>query len=196
MTMTTESNKLFQDSKTGKLVEMLGTHDVIYAKVKDASGIIKYVTLEQLIPYDAQKGRLAKIPDVIAKATKEEKNIAGGYREPIWKKDPKAEPWIDFIPAFRTATDIARASLSDTDLEEIMKSYGVSDLIGNYEKNDDYKKAYIRVKREKDPKLSAGIIKSGFKYDPAMLGTQERFARGGLTRTVAPDSEGIMSLKK
>jgi len=72
MTMTTESNTLFQDSKTGKLVEMLGTHDVIYAKVKDASGIIKYVTLEQLIPYDAQKGRLAKIPDVIAKATKEE----------------------------------------------------------------------------------------------------------------------------
>ena len=56
---------------------------------------------------------------------------------------------------------------------------------------DDYKKAYIRVKREKDPKLSAGIIKSGFKYDPAMLGTQERFARGGLTRIVAPDSGSV-----
>ncbi len=72
MTMTRESNTLFQDSKTGKLVEMLGTHDVIYAKVKDASGHIKYVTLEQLIPYDAQKGRLAKIPDIITKAQEEE----------------------------------------------------------------------------------------------------------------------------
>jgi len=145
---------------------------------------------------EADRRQRVKMEELMA--TKGRKNIAGRYREPIWKKDPKAEPWIDFTPAFRTATDIARASLSDTDLEEIMKSYGVSDLIGNYEKYDDYKKAYIRVKREKDPKLSAGIIKSGFKYDPAMLGTQERFAHGGLTRTVAPDSgpvsRGLRSL--
>ncbi len=128
-------------------------------------------------------------------ATKGVKNIAGKYRDPIWQKDPKAEPWIDFTPAFRTATDIAKASLSDTDLEEILKAYGFPQLIGNKEKYDDYKKEIIRLQREQNPELSADIIKTGFMHDPGILGTQERFAGGGianLTRTVAPDS-GPMS---
>jgi hypothetical protein len=118
--------------------------------------------------------------------------------KPVYKKDPKAEPWIDFIPAFRTATDIAKASLSDTDLEEILKAYGVPQLIGNKEKYNDYKKAVIRLQREQNPEFSADIIRTGFRHDPGMLGTQERFAHGGLTRTVAPDSgpvsRGLRSL--
>ena len=54
-------SKLFQDQRTGKLVEFINKHDKEFAMVKDASGIITYVLLEQLVPYDRQKGRLAKV---------------------------------------------------------------------------------------------------------------------------------------
>ena len=53
--------KLFQDSKTGKLVEFISKHDKEFAMVKDAGGNVTFMTLEQLIPYDAQKGRMAKV---------------------------------------------------------------------------------------------------------------------------------------
>ena len=55
-----ESN-LYQDSKTGKLVEMISKHDKEFAMVKDAAGNVTFMTLEQLVPYDKDKGRLAKI---------------------------------------------------------------------------------------------------------------------------------------
>ena len=60
-------SNLFQDSKTGKLVEFIAKHDKEYAMVRDAGGTITYVTLEQLVPYDPAKGRLAKIkaPELI-----------------------------------------------------------------------------------------------------------------------------------
>ena len=54
-------SNLFQDSKTGKLVEFINKHDKDYAMVRDASGNITYVTLEQLVPYSTEKGRLAKV---------------------------------------------------------------------------------------------------------------------------------------
>ena len=54
-------HKLFQDEKTGKLVEFIGKHDKEFAMVKDSAGNITYMTLDQLRPYDQQKGRLAKI---------------------------------------------------------------------------------------------------------------------------------------
>lgn len=54
-------SNLFQDSKTGKLVEFIAKHDKEYAMVRDAGGTITYVTLEQLVPYSREKGRLAKI---------------------------------------------------------------------------------------------------------------------------------------
>ena len=59
--------KLFQDSKTGKLVEFISKHDKEFAMVKDAGGNVTFMTLEQLIPYDAQKGRMAKVavPELI-----------------------------------------------------------------------------------------------------------------------------------
>ena len=54
-------SNLFQDSKTGKLVEFISKHDKEFAMVRDAGGAITYVTLEQLVPYDKDKGRLTKV---------------------------------------------------------------------------------------------------------------------------------------
>ena len=64
---------LFQDTNTGKLVEFINKHDKEYAMVKDAAGAITYVTLEQLVPYDPQKGRLAKIeaPEIMPEKEEE-----------------------------------------------------------------------------------------------------------------------------
>ncbi len=53
--------KLFQDNKTGKLVEFISKHDKEFAMVRDAAGNVTYLTLDQLVPYDSKKGRLAKI---------------------------------------------------------------------------------------------------------------------------------------
>ncbi len=54
-------HKLFQDQKTGKLVEFISKHDKEYAMVKDAAGNVTYLSLEQLVPYEQGKGRLSKI---------------------------------------------------------------------------------------------------------------------------------------
>ena len=61
MSEKTKTISLFQDEKTGKLVEFIHKHDEDYAKVKDTSGVISYVPLDHLVPYDREKGRLAKI---------------------------------------------------------------------------------------------------------------------------------------
>ncbi len=54
-------HKLFQDQKTGKLVEFVSKHDKEFAMVKDAAGNVTFMTLEQLVPYEQGKGRLAKV---------------------------------------------------------------------------------------------------------------------------------------
>ena len=54
-------SNLFQDTKTGKLVEFISKHDKEFAMVRDAGGAITYVTLEQLVPYDKDKGRMSKV---------------------------------------------------------------------------------------------------------------------------------------
>jgi len=54
-------HKLYQDSKTGKLVEFVSKHDKEFAMVKDAAGQVTFMTLDQLVPYDKDKGRMAKI---------------------------------------------------------------------------------------------------------------------------------------
>ena len=51
-------SNLFQDQKTGKLVEFINKHDKEYAMVRDSGGNINYVNLDSLVPYDKQKGRL------------------------------------------------------------------------------------------------------------------------------------------
>lgn len=54
-------HKLFQDTRTGKLVEFVSKHDKEFAMVKDASGAVTFLNLDQLVPYDREKGRMAKI---------------------------------------------------------------------------------------------------------------------------------------
>jgi len=54
-------SNLYQDSKTGKLVELISKHDKEFAMVKDAGGNVSFLTLDQMIPYDKNKGRLSKV---------------------------------------------------------------------------------------------------------------------------------------
>ena len=49
-------SNLFQDTKTGKLVEFISKHDKDYAMVRDASGNVTYLTLDQMVPYEQGKG--------------------------------------------------------------------------------------------------------------------------------------------
>jgi hypothetical protein len=65
-------SNLFQDSKTGALVEFITKHDNEFAMVRQANGGITYVTLDQLVPYDTKKGRLAKVEAPQIAVTKEE----------------------------------------------------------------------------------------------------------------------------
>ena len=65
-------SNLFQDTKTGKLVEFINKHDTDYAMVRDASGNVTYLTLEQLVPYDSKKGRLSKVAAPVLKVKEEE----------------------------------------------------------------------------------------------------------------------------
>ena len=53
-------SNLFQDTKTGKLVEFISKNDKDFAMVKDSSGAVVYVGLDNLVPYDPQKGRMPK----------------------------------------------------------------------------------------------------------------------------------------
>lgn len=64
-------SNLFQDTKTGKLVEFISKHDKDYAMVRDAGGNVTYLTLEQLVPYDKKKGRLDKIEAPILQVAEE-----------------------------------------------------------------------------------------------------------------------------
>ena len=64
--------KLFQDEKTGKLVEFISKQDKEFAMVKDAAGNVTFMTLEQLVPYDKQKGRLAKVKVPVLEVKEEE----------------------------------------------------------------------------------------------------------------------------
>ncbi len=59
-------SKLFQDKNTGKLVEFISKHDKEFAMIRDSGGLISYVTLDQLVPYDREKGRLTNVvsPDL------------------------------------------------------------------------------------------------------------------------------------
>ena len=53
--------RLYQNSKTGELVEFINLHDKEFAMVRKSNGTVGYVTYETLVPYDAQKGRMAKV---------------------------------------------------------------------------------------------------------------------------------------
>ena len=65
-------SNLFQDTKTGKLVEFINKHDKEFAMVRDAGGNITYVNLVSLVPYSTEKGRLAKVAAPQIQPEKEE----------------------------------------------------------------------------------------------------------------------------
>ena len=67
------SANLFQDQKTGKLVELLSKVDKEYAMVRDGGGNVVYMTLDQLVPYDKEKGRLSKINVPVLEVEDDEK---------------------------------------------------------------------------------------------------------------------------
>ena len=66
-------SNLFQDTKTGSLVEFISKHDKEFAMVRGANGAISYVTLDELVPYDPKKGRLEKVVAPEIQVEKEEK---------------------------------------------------------------------------------------------------------------------------
>ncbi len=66
------SDKLFQEEKTGKLVEFISTHDDDYAMVRDTNGKISYARLAGLVPYDQTKGRLPRKDSPVLNVEKEE----------------------------------------------------------------------------------------------------------------------------
>ena len=53
---------LYQNLKTGQLVEFISHHDKDWAMVKSSSGSIQYVALEDLVSYEAGKGRTGITP--------------------------------------------------------------------------------------------------------------------------------------
>ena len=65
-------SKLFQDTKTGKLVELISKHDKEFAMVRDAGGNVSFLTLEQLVPYSREKGRLAKVEAPVLEVPEEQ----------------------------------------------------------------------------------------------------------------------------
>ena len=69
---TNNMANLFQDTKTGKLVEFISKHDKEYAMVRDSAGNVTYLTLNQLVPYEQGKGRLAKVEAPILEVKEEE----------------------------------------------------------------------------------------------------------------------------
>jgi len=53
---------LYQNSRTGQIVEFISYHDKDWAMVKNASGSVLYVSLADLISYEAGKGRTGIAP--------------------------------------------------------------------------------------------------------------------------------------
>lgn len=53
---------LYQNTKTGQLVEFIGYHDKEWAMVKNSSGQVNYVALADLESYEASKGRTGEKP--------------------------------------------------------------------------------------------------------------------------------------
>ena len=68
-------SNLMQDQKTGKLVEFIGVHDKDYAMIRDGAGNVSYVTIEQLVPYSPEKGRLSKVVHPAVEAAEKEEEI-------------------------------------------------------------------------------------------------------------------------
>ena len=64
---------LYQNQKNGQIVEFIGHHDKDWAMVKNSAGVVQYVALDDLVSYEANKGRTnQKIEPQSAKTPKDE----------------------------------------------------------------------------------------------------------------------------
>ena len=65
-------SNLFQDQKTGQLVEFINKQEGEYAMVRTAAGSIAYVNISNLVPYDAETKKRLKVEDAPQIAPPEE----------------------------------------------------------------------------------------------------------------------------
>ena len=67
---------LYQNQKNGQIVEFIGHHDKDWAMVKNSAGVVQYVALDDLVSYEANKGRTGeKIEPQSAEKSKDEDKI-------------------------------------------------------------------------------------------------------------------------
>lgn len=53
---------LYQNTRNGQIVEFISYHDKDWAMVRNASGLIQYVSLSELVSYEPGKGRTGAVP--------------------------------------------------------------------------------------------------------------------------------------
>ena len=53
---------LFQNTKNGQIVEFIGHHDKDWAMVKNSTGVVQYIALDDLVEYQVGVGRTDKKP--------------------------------------------------------------------------------------------------------------------------------------
>ena len=76
---------LFQNSKNGQVVEFIGHHDKDWAMVKNQSGEVSYVQVDQLVEWEKGKGktqRVAKPQRIKKDVEKEQKDFEGSVIPP------------------------------------------------------------------------------------------------------------------
>lgn len=69
---------LYQNSKNGQVVEFIGHHDKEWAMVKNQSGEVSYVAIENLVEWEEGKGktqRVAKPQKTLRDKSKDEKEF-------------------------------------------------------------------------------------------------------------------------
>ena len=66
---------LYQNTKTGQIVEWIGTHDPEWAMCKNQAGEVKIVQLAHLVEYTTAEGRTDRKPEVLVKEEKKKDEI-------------------------------------------------------------------------------------------------------------------------
>ena len=66
---------LYQNQRNGQVVEFIGPPDKDWAMVKNATGVVQYVALDDLVSYEANKGRTGETINPISNEKKDEDKI-------------------------------------------------------------------------------------------------------------------------
>lgn len=67
---------LYQNTKNGQIVEFIGHHDKDWAMVKNQSGEVSYVALDNLLEWEMGKGRTQRVPKPQVTLAEEKKEAA------------------------------------------------------------------------------------------------------------------------